>query len=187
MGLRSAAAVGVLAGLLGCAAHRGTVETPKASKSPLKVMTVLDRSYVDQEFGFELTRPEGNWEIETSGELSPEGVAIPLVMSDSDTGAQVVIQVAPAVATPAQFAARLAAGLRRHEGFTATDPEPVESSENAVGFHFALGTVVLGRVVVLEGGGDRIFMLMATWPASAPSAAARVGEILASVHTLRPR
>ncbi|MHB8875053.1 MAG: hypothetical protein ACYC8T_15315 [Myxococcaceae bacterium] len=141
-----------------------------------------ERRYVDPVFGFELVRPVGNWRMEINDERSPEGVAVPVVLHDADSGAQVVLQVAPAVATPSEFAFRLAAGLRRHPGFIAADPEPLPLSENAVGFGFTLGDAVRGRVAVIEGGPGHIFMLMATWPTAAPSAISAVDEIFRSVR-----
>jgi hypothetical protein len=126
------------------------------------------RRYVDQELGFELTEPGGDWMLDQTDERTPEGLAIPVVLRHRTSGAQVVLQVAPAVATPAQFAERLTMGLRSQPGFVTSEPEPLPLSDNAVGFHFSVGDNVRGRVVVRDGSAGHVFMMLATWPATAP-------------------
>ncbi|HYO54421.1 hypothetical protein [Archangium sp.] len=126
------------------------------------------RRYVDQELGFELTQPGGDWLLDETDEQTPEGLAIPVVLRHRASGAQVVLQVAPAVATPAQFAERLTMGLRSQPGFVTTEPEPLPLSDSAVGFHFGVGDNVRGRVVVRDGSPGHVFMMLATWPTSAP-------------------
>ena len=123
--------------------------------------------YVDQALGFELTQPGGDWMLDESGEQTPEGLAIPVVLRHRTSGAQVVLQVAPAVASPLQFAERLTMGLRSQPGFVTSDPEPLPMSDSAVGFHFAVGDNVRGRVMVREGSPGRVFMMLATWPTNA--------------------
>jgi len=123
---------------------------------------------VDPELGFELTEPGGDWMLDQTDERTPEGLAIPVVLRHRTSGAQVVLQVAPAVATPAQFAERLTMGLRSQPGFVTTEPEPLPLSDNAVGFHFSVGDNVRGRVVVRDGSAGHVFMMLATWPATAP-------------------
>jgi len=125
--------------------------------------------YVDQALGFELTQPGGDWMLDESGEQTPEGLAIPVVLRHRTSGAQVVLQVAPAVASPLQFAERLTMGLRSQPGFVTSDPEPLPMSDSAVGFHFAVGDNVRGRVMVREGSPGRVFMMLATWPSAAPA------------------
>ena len=125
--------------------------------------------YVDQALGFELTQPGGDWLLDESGEQTPEGLAIPVVLRHRTSGAQVVLQVAPAVASPLQFAERLTMGLRSQPGFVTSDPEPLPMSDSAVGFHFAVGDNVRGRVMVREGSPGRVFMMLATWPSAAPA------------------
>ena len=185
MGARVWAAVGVALGLAGCATQRASVAGGFAGgAAPAPDPSSVERRYVSPLFGFQVLRPVGNWHLETNDEVSPEGVAVPVMMTDADSGAQVVIQVAPAIATPGQFAERLASGLRRHSGFVATEPEPLALSGEAVGFSFSMGDVVRGRVAVLEGGQGRIFMVMATWPTSEPGAAVGVDEIFTSLRPI---
>lgn len=144
------------------------------------------RRYVDEDLGFEIIRPTAEWQLdETEDQNSPEGLAIPIVLKHRTSGAQVVLQVAPAVATPSQFAERLNAGLREQPGFVASDPQPISLSDNAVGFDFRVGDGVLGRVAVTEGSPGRVFMMLATWPAGAPDDVSRSVEALfGSVHPL---
>ena len=143
------------------------------------------RRYVDQVLGFELTQPGEDWLLDESGEQTPEGLAIPLVLRHRATGAQVVLQVAPAVASPVQFAERLAVGLSSQPGFVTSDPEPLPLSDTAVGFHFAVGDSVRGRVVVRDGSAGHIFMMLATWPSEAPENVPQtVNALFESVHPL---
>jgi hypothetical protein len=125
--------------------------------------------YVDQALGFELTQPGGDWVLDEPGDVTPEGLAIPVVLRHGPSDAQVVLQVAPAVASPLQFAERLTMGLRTQPGFVTSDPEPLPMSDSAVGFNFAVGDSVRGRVMVREGSPGRVFMMLATWPAAAPA------------------
>ncbi|MFP2908017.1 hypothetical protein ACLESD_23800 [Pyxidicoccus sp. 3LFB2] len=110
------------------------------------------RRYVDEDLGFEIIRPTADWQLDETNERTPEGLSIPVILRHQASGAQVVLQVAPAVASPTQFAERLTEGLRQQPGFTTTDPAPIPLSENAVGFDFTVGDSVLGRVAVREAG-----------------------------------
>ena len=175
------AAVSLAAFAAGCS-HRAAA---KASDpvAQVKLGEPAGRRYVDPELGFEIARPTGEWQLDVSDDLTPEGVATPVVLRHKDTGAQVVVQVAPAVATPSQFAERLTTGLRTHPGFTSTDPEPLAFNDGAVGFQFAMGDAVFGRVAVLEGTTGKVLMMLATWPANAPQAVPdKVEEIFGSIH-----
>lgn len=137
------------------------------------------RRYVDEDLGFEIVRPTAEWQLdETEEQNTPDGLAIPVVLRHRTSGAQVVLQVAPAVATPIQFAERLNQGLREQPGFVASDPEPLPLSETAVGFNFQVGEGVHGRVAVTEGSPGRVFMMLATWPATAPEDVSQSVEAL---------
>lgn len=137
------------------------------------------RRYVDEDLGFEIVRPTAEWQLdETEEQNTPEGMAIPVVLKHRKSGAQVVLQVAPAVATPTQFAERLSQGLREQPGFVASDPEPLPLSDSAVGFDFRVGDGVRGRVAVTEGSPGRVFMMLATWPAEAPDDVSRSVEAI---------
>lgn len=141
--------------------------------------------YVHQGLGFELTQPGGEWLLDETDEQTPEGLAIPVVLRHRTSGAQVVLQVAPAVATPAQFAERLTMGLRSQPGFVTTEPEPLPMSDSAVGFQFAVGDSVRGRVVVRDGSAGHVFMMLATWPTTAPEEVPEtVNALFESVHPL---
>ncbi|WNG35757.1 hypothetical protein F0U60_20245 [Archangium minus] len=141
--------------------------------------------YVHQALGFELTQPGGDWLLDETDEQTPEGLAIPVVLRHRTSGAQVVLQVAPAVASPIQFAERLTLGLRSQPGFVTSDPEPLSMSDSAVGFDFAVGDNVRGRVVVRDGSAGHVFMMLATWPATAPDEVPQtVNALFESVHPL---
>lgn len=143
------------------------------------------RRYVDQTLGFELTQPGGDWLLDETDEQTPEGLAIPVVLRHRTSGAQVVLQVAPAVASPIQFAERLTLGLRSQPGFVTSDPEPLPLSDSAVGFQFAVGDNVRGRVVVRDGSAGHVFMMLATWPSAAPDEVPEtVNTLFESVHPL---
>jgi hypothetical protein len=159
-------------------AAQARAEPPAPEVTPL---------YADPALGFEISRPLGDaWRF-TSGDADPEGgmVAVPVIVAHRATGAQVVVQVAPAVATPDEFAARLTSGLRSRPGFTTTEITPDGQLTNAVGFAFTMGDSVAGRVVVLNGQDtSHVYVLLATWPQDAPpSVIAGVDEILRSMKT----
>ncbi|MCY1021573.1 hypothetical protein [Pyxidicoccus sp. MSG2] len=142
------------------------------------------RRYVDEDLGFEIIRPTADWQLDETNERTPEGLSIPVILRHNTSGAQVVLQVAPAVASPTQFAERLTEGLRQQPGFTTTDPVPIPLSENAVGFDFTVGDAVLGRVAVREGRPGRVLMMLATWPAQ--SAADVTRSVDALIEGVRP-
>jgi hypothetical protein len=141
--------------------------------------------YVNQALGFELTQPGGDWILEETDEQNTEGVSTALILRHSPSDTAVALQVAPAVATPAQLAEQLVLGLRTQPGFTTTNPEPLPMSEGAVGFDFAAGEHVRGRIVVRKGSPGHIFLMRATWPSSASNAVLKtVNDILQSVRPL---
>ncbi|HSP77719.1 MAG TPA: hypothetical protein VLQ93_04285 [Myxococcaceae bacterium] len=148
------------------------------------VAEVEPRRYVDEELGFEFTRPGGEWLLDETDEETPEGLAIPVVLRHRSSGAQVVLQVAPAVATPTQFAERLTVGLRSQPGFSTTDPHPLRLSDSAVGFDFSVGDSVRGRVAVRDGSPGRVFMMLATWPTTASAEVLR--NVDAVFESIRP-
>jgi hypothetical protein len=166
-----------------CGASRPSVvkapATQVAIEEPPSDSRSTTRRYVDEDLGFEIVRSTAEWQLdETEDQNTPEGLAIPVVLRHRTSGAQVVLQVAPAVASPIQFAERLNQGLREQPGFIATDPEPLPLSDSAVGFDFQVGDGVHGRVAVTEGSPGRVFMMLATWPAGVS------GDVLQSVDTL---
>jgi len=117
--------------------------------------------------------------------MPAEGLSIPVVLRHRDSGAQVVLQVAPAIASPTEMAERLTSGLRSQPGFKADDPEPLALREGAVGFAFEMGEAVRGRVAVLEGGKGQIFVMLATWPrAAGSSVTTAVDQIFSSVKPI---
>lgn len=142
--------------------------------------------YVDEALGFEIVRPSAEWLLDDAGETTPEGLAIPVVLRHRVSGAQVVLQVAPAVASPSQFAERLTEGLRQQPGFITSDPAPIPLSDSAVGFDFSVGDGVRGRVAVRDGSPGNIFMMLATWPTSAPEGVPQsVDALFEGVRPLR--
>ncbi|MFY1825081.1 hypothetical protein ACN47A_04150 [Myxococcus fulvus] len=140
--------------------------------------------YVDEELGFEIIRPSDDWHLVVTNERTPEGLAIPVVLRHPPSNAQVVLQVAPEVVSPTQFAERLAEGLRQQPGFTTTDPAPLALSDKAVGFDFQVGDGVHGRVAVREGQEGRVLMMLATWPALA--SAGDIQNVDALIEGIRP-
>jgi len=181
-----------------CGASRSSAVRPQAAQEAPGAQATLaaeespstTRRYVDEDLGFEIVRPTAEWQLdETEEQNSPEGMAIPVILKHRTSGAQVVLQVAPAVATPTQFAERLSEGLREQPGFVASDPEPLPLSDSAVGFNFVVeGGGVRGRVAVTEGSPGRVFMMLATWPETAPEDVSRSVEALfGAVHPLPER
>jgi hypothetical protein len=152
-----------------CGGSRPSVVKAQAAHPVAEERPSTTRRYVDEGLGFEIVRPTAEWQLdETEEQNTPEGLIIPVILRHRTNGAQVVLQVAPAVATPTQFAERLNQGLREQPGFIASEPEPLPLSDSAVGFDFQVGEGMRGRVAVTEGSPGRVFMMLATWPASAP-------------------
>ncbi|MCI0572906.1 MAG: hypothetical protein L0Y66_19325 [Myxococcaceae bacterium] len=126
------------------------------------------KRYVDRRLGFQVERPDEGWTLHLTNDAGEEGLVVPVVMRHA-SGATVVLQVAPAVATPFQYAESLTRGLREQMDLEPGDVEPLPLSESAVGFRFRMGAGMQGRVVVREGGQGRVFMVLATWPDDAPA------------------
>lgn len=181
-------------GAAGCSSSRQAVKADAAqpgtggSGRMEALTTSVSGPYVDEELGFEIIRPSDDWQLDVSNERTPEGLAIPVVLRHSPSGAQVVLQVAPAVATPTQFAERLAEGLRQQPGFITTDPVPLSLSDTAVGFSFKVGDNVHGRVAVRDGQEGRVLMMLATWPAQAvPGDLRNVDALIEGIRPLPNR
>jgi hypothetical protein len=144
-------------------------------------LEALRRRHVDGRLGFQVDRPRGGWTLSVTEDVPQQGVEVPVVLRH-ESGATVVLQVAPAVATPFQYAESLARGLGEQVGVVAGDVEPLALSEGAVGFRFQLGGTMQGRVAVREGSPGRVFMLLATWPDGSPAGVAQdVDAIIGSV------
>jgi hypothetical protein len=138
--------------------------------------------YVDAKLGFELTRPARGWRLSVTGDPGEDGLVVPVTLQHG-TGATVVLQIAPAVATPLQYAERLTTGLTDQLGATIGGLEPLSMSAGAVGFRFRMDSGgVMGRVAVREGSAGNVFMMLATWPETAPPDVAQgVDAIFASI------
>jgi len=186
-----AKAMAVLAftSLWACSAHRGANEGEAAAQRGMGGSGLAqgapapgNRKYVDPHLGFEVAQPAGgDWHLDASGDSNEEGIAVPVVLRHRG-GAQVVVQVAPPIATPTQFAERLSSGLRSYQGFTATEPEPLPFSDDAVGFRFSMEDRLRGRIAVRPGIGN-VLMVVATWPIDASDGVtAEVDQILGSVR-----
>lgn len=151
------------------------IDSPKQKKSTPQ--------YVDIDHGFSIQSPNPGWKFQLKKKFSTKTIDVPVIIANTKQGAQVVVQVAPAVASPVQFAEKLTSGLKHRPGFATSiiSPQPVASG--AVGFNFSAGEQVLGRVTILEGRG-RVFVLLATWPRSAPSQVkADIDQIIGSLRT----
>lgn len=145
-------------------------EQQKAAGGEVKrVAEKNDVDFVDTENGFQIHRPSDAWAFSSGKELSTDSIAVPVVIANAKQGAQVVVQIAPAVATPAQFAERLTEGLNTRAGFQTTEVKPIPLAEGAVGFDFSVADQVAGRVAILEGSEGRVYVLLATWQQGAPA------------------
>ncbi|RYZ36904.1 MAG: hypothetical protein EOO71_30085 [Myxococcaceae bacterium] len=189
MGVMRTLGWGVLVLSTACGASRTAVTKaePGTGGSGVEDASVASttRRYVDEDLGFEIVRPTAEWQLDETNERTPEGLAIPVILRHRVSGAQVVLQVAPGVATPTQFAERLTQGLRQQPGFTTTDPQPIALSDNAVGFDFQVGDGVRGKVAVREGNGGRVLMMLATWPTElSEDVTVSVDELMAGVRPL---
>ena len=187
---RFGAAVVLAAALVGCASSKAQLKGTGGSGDAgisADTLTAEEARYVDAQLGFEISRPSNAWQLDQVDEMTPEGLAIPVVLREKLSGAQVVVQVAPAIASPSQFADRISSGLREHQEIQASDPEPLEIADGAVGFDFAVSDKILGRVAVLEGAPGKVLMVLATWPATAGvQTTSAVDAIVASLKPVNP-
>jgi|GEM_PF-1479642 len=141
--------------------------------------------HVDAVNGFEIARPSESWTLHSGEALSTEVILVPVVLLEEAQGAQVIVQIAPAIAQPAEFAERLIAGLAARGEFTTGEVHPVDIAEDAVGFDFSAAEQVFGRVAILEGSQGKVFVLLATWPMNAPeSLGQEIDAILGSVKVI---
>jgi hypothetical protein len=124
--------------------------------------------HVDAANGFEIERPSETWSLYPGDEFSTEVIAVPVVLLEEAQGAQVVVQIAPAIASPPEFAERLIEGLSTRGEFSTGEIYDLELAEGAVGFDFIAAEQVIGRVAILEGSNGKVFVLLATWPMNAP-------------------
>ncbi|MHB1844829.1 MAG: hypothetical protein ACYCWW_08365 [Deltaproteobacteria bacterium] len=193
MGWRTAL---VVAGLLSVGCAHGSTEGPSAVREPTPapipdglarsslpegaVVRIEGQRYIDPSIGFEISRPAGDWFF-APGQPVAQGIDVPVIVAHPSSGAQVVVQVAPAVATPTQFAERLTVGLSTKPGFSTGAPSPLEGTDDGVGFLFSMGDVVRGRVAIVPGSGH-VFVLLATWPTqAAPGVISGVDRIVRSL------
>jgi hypothetical protein len=161
-----------------------TTSDDSVGRAPLpegREVRIEGQRYVDPQLDFEISRPTGDW-LFTPGEPLTAGIRVPVIVAHPQSGAQVVVQIAPAVATPGELALRLENGLRARPGFDPGTPAPLEGTDDGVGFPFTMGTAVTGRVAILSGTG-RVFVLLATWPTTA--SADVVAGIDHIVHSLK--
>lgn len=181
--MRTAWVAALCVALAGCAGSKAASKTETAPSAQAQPEAAPEqKTYVDAEKRFVIQRPDGDWKFRPGAELSTESIEVPVVVTNADKGAQVVVQVAPAVATPTQFAERLTVGLRTRAGFETSEIQPIPLAEGAVGFDFDVADQVHGRVAILEGGEGRVYVLLATWPQDAPAAVEKdIDSILASM------
>lgn len=174
-------------GLVGCATTSGRTAGEPADPSLSAAATSADEAagsvYQDRKLGFAVVRPSSEWELEANEFFSEEGISIPLMLRHVPSGSQIVLQIAPDVATPTEYAQRMTEGLQTQAGFHTTDVEPIPLTDASVGFFFTLGEDVLGRVAIREGSPGNIFMVMATWPNGASEQVLdSIDSIIASIQ-----
>lgn len=162
----------------------GQKSAPAAEVAPTLAATGGLR-HVDQVNGFEIERPSEAWTLHSGEELSTEVILVPVVLLEEAQGAQVIVQIAPAIATPPEFAERLIEGLSSRGEFTTGEVHPIDMADGAVGFDFSAAEQVLGRVAILDGSDGKVFVLLATWPVGAPqSLDQEIDAILGSMKVL---
>lgn len=141
-------------------------------------------AYTSQELGFELDRPAGQeWALATNV-LSPDGRPIPVVVAHPATGAQIVVQVSEPVDRPEALATMLKEKLSDEKSLKIGEPMKIaiDSGGEAFGFEFGVKGEALGRVAVIEVGGQ-IILVVASWPEDAdPSVVKAIDSVVKSVR-----
>jgi hypothetical protein len=170
--------VAVAALAAGCASSK-----PASARIGAEGARATSHRFVDDDLGFAIERPDGEaWQF-TQGSSAPDGIIVPVVVLHEDSGAQVVVQVAPGIASSEEFAGRLAMGLQSKPGFRIGGL--TETPDGGAGFEFALSDLVEGRVRVHEGTSGQVFVLLGTWPTSAPDGVVRdIDRIMGSLTPL---
>jgi hypothetical protein len=142
--------VAVAALAAGCASSK-----PASARIGAEGARATSHRFVDDDLGFAIERPDGEaWQF-TQGSSAPDGIVVPVVVLHEDSGAQVVVQVAPGIASSEEFAGRLAMGLQSKPGFRIGGL--TETPDGGAGFEFALSDLVEGRVRVHEGTSGQVF------------------------------
>ncbi len=156
---------------------------PAAVQAPAEPLT-----FVSIEHGFSLSRPAGgDWQFLSDPSLNTDTLVVPVIAVSRATGAQVVVQIAPAVARPAAFAERLSTSLRVRAGFDVGETFPDPTADGAVGFKFDVGDQVSGRVVVMDGAPGEVIVLLGTRPKNAPpEVGGALDGVIASIRLLPP-
>ena len=118
---------------------------------------------------------------------APDGGSIPLVISQAAKKAQVIVQVAPRVATAQEISTDLRDKLDEHPDIEAGKSQSLQKgAEESYGFGFTAEGERAGRVAVVEGG-DRLFVVIGSWPANADDALKKeVNGIFDSLHRSGP-
>lgn len=175
-------------GLAGCATTSGRTPGEPADPAPGALQAAAQPQsegavYKDPKLGFAVVRPSSDWELEANEFFTEEGISVPLMLRHAPSGSQVVLQIAPDVASPTEYARRMTEGLQGQAGFRTSDVEPIPLTDASVGFFFTLGEDVLGRVAIREGSPGSIFMVMATWPNGASEEVIdSIDSIIASIQ-----
>ena len=140
------------------------------------------RLWQDRDGAFAISRPEGDRWAFRAGIKGPDGEVVPLIAVSSESGAQVVVQSADAVANLKILAGFLAQNLSREQRVHVEEPNRVVArGGEAYGFSFTVADEVRGRVAVVRAG-DRVALLIASWPLGAPPEVADdVDEMIGSL------
>ncbi|GAC1606810.1 MAG: hypothetical protein NVS4B10_21450 [Myxococcales bacterium] len=130
------------------------------------------RIWVDAEESFALERPSGERWSFNAGRKGPGGEDLPLLALSVETGAQVVVQSAGRVPSVRGLTQALAAKLGNEQGLHIEDVERLGArGGEAYGFWFTVASEARGRVAVVKAG-DRVALVIASWPLGAPPSVA---------------
>lgn len=184
--------MGVALGALvawGCTGSRSAQEGTGGSGPVTIVREAPDEDraaqrYVNEGLRFELSHPSPEWQLTESGASGVDGMVVPVTLQH-ESGATIVLQIAPARASSLEYAERLTAGMQRELGAQTFGLEPLGLSADAVGFRFQMDVGVRGRVAVRTGAEAQVYMLLATWPNTAEERIAeQVDAIFSSLQPL---
>jgi hypothetical protein len=144
------------------------VTTPMGRQPKPEQRSTAPKLWEDRDGQFALARPDGNRWTFRGGVRAPDGQAIPLFAMAQESGAQFVVQSADGI-TDVRLLARML-----NENLGKQDMVHVESIErllarggDAFGFEFSVAEETRGRVAVVRTG-DRIALVVASWPFGAP-------------------
>jgi hypothetical protein len=156
----------------------------RAPKPPPPNSLQSPRMWQDRDGVFALEKPKSDRWSFRSGMKGPDGAVVPLWAVSQESGAQVVVQSTDGIGDLRTLARLLSQNLGDQQGVQVEDVERmIARGGEAFAFSYSVSDEVRGRVAVVRTG-DRVALVVASWPMGAPPEVA--DEIEEMIGTLGP-